>query len=133
EQYTDYIILLRLFYHHNLRSLTDDTVKKLYPKRVKTRVSRLEMLYRCSYQHFAKYCLNLEDRRTYTHDAPNIGQLFHEALKTITEWILEEGKDTTAITKNDCASNAKKAMSHLSLAENHHILSNTNRYKIIQR
>lgn len=133
KQDTTYKILQSLFYENNVRSLTDDTVKKLYPKQVKTSVSRLEMLYRCSYQHFAKYSLNLEDRRTYTLDAPDIGQLFHEALKTITEWILEEGKDFAAITKNDSASYAKKSMSHLAPALNHHILSSSNRYQYIQK
>ena len=53
----------------------------------------LETYYRCSYQHFAKYSLGLEERRTYKLDAPDIGQLFHEALKTITEWVQAEGKE----------------------------------------
>src|SRR5690625_5353952 len=61
----------------------------------------MEILYRCSYQNFDKYSLGLEERRTYSLEAPDIGQLFHEALKTITKWIQNEGKDFASLTKED--------------------------------
>lgn len=130
---TTYKVLQSLFYENKPRSLSKDTVEALYPKQVKTSVSRLEMLYRCSYQHYAQYSLQLEDRRTYKLDAPDIGQLFHEALKTITQWIQDEGKDFAAITKKESTAYAKKSMTHLAPALQHHILSSTNRYQYIQR
>src|SRR5690625_8033489 len=97
---TTYKILQSLFYENKPRSLSKDTVDQLYPKQVQTSVSRLEMLYRCSYQHYAQYSLQLEHRRTYKLDAPDIGQLFHEASKTITQWIQDEGKDFATLTKS---------------------------------
>lgn len=130
---TTYKILQSLFYENKVRSLSEETVGKLYPRQVKTSVSRLEMLHRCSYQHFANYSLKLEDRRTYKLDAPDVGQLFHEALKTITEWILEAGKDFATITKDDSNMYARKSMSHLAPALQHHILASSNRYQYIQK
>lgn len=130
---TTYKVLQSLFYENKPRSLSPDTVKELYPQQVKTSVSRLEMLYRCSYQHYAQYSLQLEDRRTYKLDAPDIGQLFHEALKTITQWIQDEGKDFAALTKKESTSYAQKSMSHLAPALQHHILSSSNRYQYIQK
>src|SRR5699024_4282034 len=114
-------------------SLTEETVKELHPKRINTSVSRLEMLYRCSYQHYVQYGLKLEERRTYKLDAPDIGQLFHEALKTITQWIQKEGRDFAALSKHDSEQYAKKSISHLAPALQHHILSSSNRYQYIQR
>ncbi|HLR74997.1 MAG TPA: PD-(D/E)XK nuclease family protein, partial [Virgibacillus sp.] len=130
---TTFKVLQSLFYENKARSLSKDTVEQLYPKQVQTSVSRLEMLYRCSYQHYAQYSLQLEDRRTYKLDAPDIGQLFHEALKTITQWIQDEGKDFATLTKSESSTYAKKSMSYLAPALQHHILSSSNRYKYIQK
>lgn len=96
---TTYKILQSLYYENKPSNLAKDTVEELYPKQVKASVSRLETYYRCSYQHFAKYSLKLDERRTYKLDAPDIGQLFHEALKIITDWIQGEGKDFAQLTK----------------------------------
>lgn len=130
---TTYKVLQSLFYENKPTPLTAHTVEKLYPKQVKTSVSRLEMLHRCSYQHYVQYSLQLEERRMYKLDAPDIGQLFHEALKTITEWIQQEGKDFASLTEVDSNQYAKKSISHLAPALQHHILSSSNRYQYIQR
>src|SRR5699024_6126619 len=74
-----------LFYENKPVNLSEEATKAFYPQKIETSVSRLETYYRCSYQHFLQYNLQLEDRRTYTLDAPQVGQLFHEALKLITE------------------------------------------------
>src|SRR5699024_2042873 len=50
---TSYKVLQSLFYENNPVDLQPETVKELYPKHVKASVSRLEMLYRCSYQHLS--------------------------------------------------------------------------------
>lgn len=130
---TTYKVLQSLFYENKPIDLTKETVNKLYPKQVKTSVSRLEMLYRCSYQHFVQYSLQLEERRTYKLDAPDIGQLFHEAIKTITEWVQHEGKDFANLSKAETVAYASKSMAHLAPALQHHILSSSNRYQFIQR
>src|SRR5699024_5780912 len=76
-----YNVMQSLFYENKPTNLTEETVKQAYSEKINTSVSRLEMFYRCSYQHFANYNLKLEERRTYQLEAPDIGQLFHEALK----------------------------------------------------
>lgn len=130
---TTYRVLQSVFYENKPVSLTKDTVGRLYPKQVRTSVSRLEMLHRCSYQHFLQYSLNLKERRTYSLDAPDIGSLFHEALKTITEWVQREGKSFAQLTKEESATYAQQSMEHLAPLLQHHILSSSNRYRYIQR
>ena len=130
---TTYTILQSLYYQNKPVDLTTDTVKKIYPKQVKASVSRLETYYRCSYQHFAKYSLGLEERKTYKLDAPDIGQLFHEALKNITEWIQAEGKDFAGLTVKDTDAYAQKAVVKLAPILQHQILHSSNRYKYIQQ
>ncbi|WHX24721.1 helicase-exonuclease AddAB subunit AddB [Virgibacillus halodenitrificans] len=134
ERYsTTYNVLQSLFYENKPINLDTETVGKLYPKQVKASVSRLETYYRCSYQHFAKYSLGLDERKTYKLDAPDIGQLFHEALKTITEWVQQEGRNFAQLTKNDTDGYARKAVTNLAPILQHQILHSSNRYKYIQQ
>ncbi|HLR74610.1 MAG TPA: helicase-exonuclease AddAB subunit AddB [Virgibacillus sp.] len=129
---TTYMTLQSLFYQNKPSNLSEETAEKLYPKQVKTSVSRLEMYHRCSFQHFAQYSLGLEERRTYKLDAPDIGQLFHEALSKITKWIQKEGKDFAELTKKDTEIYARQAITELAPILQHQILHSSNRYKYIQ-
>ncbi|HLS20764.1 MAG TPA: helicase-exonuclease AddAB subunit AddB [Bacillota bacterium] len=134
EKYeTTYKILQSLFYENVPTHLQQETVEQLYPKQLKTSVSRLEMYHRCSFQHFAQYSLQLSERRTYKLDAPDIGQLFHEALKQITKWVNEEGRALSDLTKAEAALYAKRAIQQLAPVLQHQILHSSNRYKYIQR
>ncbi|NBJ69179.1 MULTISPECIES: helicase-exonuclease AddAB subunit AddB [Clostridia] len=134
EKYaTTHRILQSLYYQNKPSNLSKETVEKLYPKQIKASVSRLETYYRCSYQHFAKYSLGLEERRTYKLDAPDIGQLFHEALKTITEWVQKGKKEFSQLTQADASAYAHQAVTKLSPILQHQILHSSNRYQYIQQ
>lgn len=134
EKYgTTYMTLRSLYYKNEPVNLKKDTVGQLYPKQIKTSVSRLESYYQCSYKHFAGYSLGLQERKTYKLDAPDIGLLFHEALKTIMEWIKQEGRDFGSLTQQDSKGYAQKAVDKLSPILQHQILHSSNRYQYIQR
>ncbi|WP_186579095.1 helicase-exonuclease AddAB subunit AddB [Aquibacillus kalidii] len=126
-------ILQSLFYKNEPKKLSEETVKQIYPTQIKASVSRLEMYHRCSYQHFARYSLGLEERQTYKLDAPDIGQLFHEALKKITEWIQEEGLDFSQIYQAESRKYANRAVTSLAPVLQHQILHSSNRYQFIQQ
>ncbi len=126
-------VLNSLFYQNIPINLSKETTEAFYPQKIETSVSRLETYYRCSYQHFLQYNLKLEERRTYTLDAPDMGQLFHEALKVITEWVKKENKHFADVTKADAKNYAKKSIVHLSPILQHRILSSSNRYLYIQQ
>src|SRR5699024_1837785 len=83
--------------------------------------------------HFAKHNLALENRRTYKLEAPDIGQLFHEAIKIITEWIQVERNDFKGLTKEDAKQYANQYIEHLAPIMQHQILTSSNRYKYLQR
>src|SRR5699024_660528 len=80
-----------------------------------------------------QYNLKLEERRTYTLDAPDMGQLFHEALKVITEWVKKENRHFADVTKSDAKTYAKKSIKYLGPDLQHQILSSSNRYLYIQK
>ncbi|MFC0523548.1 helicase-exonuclease AddAB subunit AddB [Pontibacillus salicampi] len=126
-------VLESLFYENTPSNLQESTARELFPKQVNASVSRLETYYRCSYQHFAKYELGLKERSVYKLDAPDIGTLFHEALKQITEWIQSEGRDWQTISKQDTSQYAQRAVHELSPVLQHQILHSSNRYQYIQQ
>ncbi|UOQ87440.1 helicase-exonuclease AddAB subunit AddB [Gracilibacillus salinarum] len=126
-------VLKSLFYQNKPVDLDKDTVQALYEKEINASVSRLEMYHRCSYQHFARYSLGLEDRPTYKLDAPDIGQLFHEALKQITEWIQKEGRQFADVYDLDARKYANRAVGELANVLQHQILHSSNRYQYIQK
>ncbi|MRG87032.1 helicase-exonuclease AddAB subunit AddB [Salinibacillus xinjiangensis] len=126
-------VLMSLFYENRPVLLDKTTVKKLYPEQVNTSVSRIESFYRCQYQHFAQYALGLKERQVYKLDAPDIGQLFHEALKQITDWIIQEGKSYRDLNREDAEQYAKRAVQTLSPILQHQILFSSNRYQYILR
>lgn len=124
-------IFMSLFYENKPKNLSKHTAEKIYPKQLKTSVSRLETFYRCQYQHFARYTLNLEERPVYKLDAPDIGQLFHEALKQITDWLFQEGRSFRELNKLEAEQYARKATKKLSPVLQHQILFSSNRYQYI--
>lgn len=133
EKYdTTYRTLQSLFYQNKAVDLSKQTVQEIVPQKIKASVSRIEMLHRCSYQHFLSYTLSLKERKTYSLEAPDIGQLFHEALKIITEQLEKEGKEFKDVTKNDSQTYASQSMSKLGHILQHHVLSSSNRYRYIK-
>src|SRR5699024_4966341 len=66
-------------------------------------------------------------------DAPDIGNLFHEALKKITEWIQGAGKDFSNIYKKEAEGYARQAVEKLAPVLQHEILMSSNRYQYIQQ
>src|SRR5699024_5028503 len=130
---TTYRTLQSLFYKNKAVNLKKETVEQLVPNEVFASVSRMEMLHRCSYQHFLNYTLDLQERRTYSLEAPDIGELFHEALKTITEQLQKDGKDFKDITKVDSQKYAEQSLVQLGHVLQHHVLSSSNRYRYIKR
>lgn len=125
-------VLASLFYQNQPSKLSSQSVKALYPETINTSISRLESYHRCKYQHFLRYDLKLEARKTYTFEAPDMGQLFHEALKLITEWIHLEGKTFKEVTRDQANQYAHKSIKKLSPILEHQILSSSERYKYIQ-
>ncbi|SDJ43935.1 helicase-exonuclease AddAB subunit AddB [Salimicrobium halophilum] len=125
-------VLESLFYKNVPVPLKKETAHRMHKKQVKTSVSALESYYSCGFQHFAGKGLNLEERRTYKLDAPDIGQLFHEALRQITDWIGEDGRQFSQLDRNAATQYARRATQELAPVLQHQVLKSSNRYQYIQ-
>lgn len=68
-----------------------ETAKKLYGEKLLGSVTRMEQYAECAFAHFLKYGLCLEERAEYQLMAPDIGNLYHDALKRFGEELLSRG------------------------------------------
>ncbi|WP_256760181.1 helicase-exonuclease AddAB subunit AddB [Cohnella sp. WQ 127256] len=73
------------------KPLAPETSRLLYGERLLASVSRMERFIACPFQHFAVHGLRLQERRLFRVDSPDIGQLFHAALRQTTEKLFAEG------------------------------------------
>lgn len=85
-------LLSSLNYTNEEKPLSPETSRLLYGERLLASVSRMERFVACPFQHFAANGLRLRERRLFRVDAPDIGQLFHAALRQTTEKLFAEGE-----------------------------------------
>ncbi|SDH43869.1 helicase-exonuclease AddAB subunit AddB [Alteribacillus bidgolensis] len=126
-------VLNSLYYMNQPVRLSTDTSKYLYGEKLKASVSRMEKFESCAFSQFASYGLSLKERDIYKLEAPDIGQLFHAALKDMTEVIKNEGKDWGELSPKECRQIAKECVAVLVPKIQREILLSTNRYKYLQK
>ncbi|MEO4054232.1 helicase-exonuclease AddAB subunit AddB [Solibacillus sp. CAU 1738] len=88
EQYPEWkrvlqIVTKPLYKKNEAEPLTPEVTEALYGQELQSSVSRIEKFYRCPFSHFTTYGLRLEERSEYRLETFAMGDLFHEALRTI--------------------------------------------------
>ncbi|MGM8214710.1 helicase-exonuclease AddAB subunit AddB [Bacillaceae bacterium W0354] len=124
-------VLQSLFYRNEPKPLQQKTIENIYDQTIQASVSRLETYFQCSYHYFAQYTLQLKERNSYQLEAPDIGQLFHESLRWITEWVHQDGKAFYDLTEEQIYAYVDRAIKKLAPILNHQILFSSNRYRYI--
>ena len=84
-------LVASLRYTNEERPLSPETSRLLYGDRLLASVSRMERFVACPFQHFAAHGLKLRERQLYRVESPDIGQLFHAALRQTTEKLFADG------------------------------------------
>ncbi|MCA1320153.1 helicase-exonuclease AddAB subunit AddB [Bacillus tianshenii] len=126
-------VLKSLFYRNEAKKLDTAVSRQLYGDHMEASVSRMEKFSACAFSHFASHGLRLKDRQIYRLEAPDIGQLFHAALKTISDSLRQSGSDWKLLTKSECERLAKEAVNILAPKLQGEILLSSNRFQYIKR
>ncbi|WP_078381492.1 helicase-exonuclease AddAB subunit AddB [Sutcliffiella halmapala] len=126
-------VLRSLFYKNEANKLTVPVSRKLYGDHMEASVSRMEKFSACAFSHFASHGLKLKDRKIYRLEAPDIGQLFHAALKHISDQLRQNGSDWKALTKQECEVLAKEAVNIIAPRLQGEILLSSNRFHYIKK
>lgn len=122
-----------LFYKNKAEVLEEQVSNNLYGEEILASVSRMELFNSCPFSHFANHGLKLRERNVYRLQAPDIGDLFHGALKWIAEEIQKRGLNWGQLTEQQCLQLAKEAVVHLAPKLQHQILLSSNRHMYIGR
>ncbi|WP_075617287.1 helicase-exonuclease AddAB subunit AddB [Paenisporosarcina indica] len=113
--------------------LSPETTNALYGDSFTSSVSRVEKYFSCPFAHFATYGLRLEERGEYRLEAPAIGDLFHAALKWISDETQRLHLSWAQLSTKQAWALAKQAVDEITPYFVHQILLSTRRYQYIQR
>ncbi|WP_209860399.1 helicase-exonuclease AddAB subunit AddB [Paenibacillus shirakamiensis] len=126
-------LLGSLDYRNRTHSLTESTSRKLYGRKLRTSVSRMERYAACPFSHFASHGLKLKERQMYRLQAPDIGQLFHAALGSMALTLKEQNRSWGSLSAEECVYEAEVAVDKLAPRLQGEILLSTKRYGYISR
>ena len=107
--------------------------EELYGTRLTSSVSRIERFFSCPFSHFATYGLKLEERAEYRLENFAMGDLFHAAMKWITEETERLGVQWNRLTNEQCRLLTKQAIEEIVPVFSHQILLSSARYRYIQK
>ncbi|WP_068784911.1 helicase-exonuclease AddAB subunit AddB [Paenibacillus phocaensis] len=126
-------LLTSLDYRNRVRGLTPATSRRLYGKRLRTSVSRMEQFSACPFAHFASHGLKLKERQLYRLQAPDIGQLFHAALSQMALSFQAQNRSWGSLSPEEAIQAANSAVDELAPKLQGEILLSSKRYGYISR
>ena len=122
-----------LFYTNQTVKLSQKTAEELYGETIQASVSRMELYNSCAFSHFAQHGLKLRERQVFRLQAPDIGELFHAALKQIADIVNEQKLSWAGLTRQQCEELAKEAVQTLAPRLQNEILLSSQRHHYIRR
>ncbi|MBE7102736.1 helicase-exonuclease AddAB subunit AddB [Bacillus cereus] len=121
-------VLSSLFYRNRAQKLSTAVSRDLYGDTIKGSVSRMELFNRCAYAHFAQHGLSLRERDIFKLDAPDIGELFHAALKRIADKLLRENRTWADLSIKECEHLSALVIEEIAPLLQRQILLSSNRH-----
>ncbi|MEH7333699.1 helicase-exonuclease AddAB subunit AddB [Neobacillus drentensis] len=122
-----------LFYTNQAVKLSKEVADELYGEAIQASVSRMELYNGCAFSHFAQHGLKLRERQVFRLEAPDIGELFHAALKQIADIVNEQNLTWAQLTRQQCEELSKEAVKTLAPKLQNEILLSSERHLYIKR
>jgi ATP-dependent helicase/nuclease subunit B len=126
-------VLSSLFYENRTKQLSESVTKELYGEQIEGSVSRMELFNSCPFSHYVQHGLRLRDRQIFRLEAPDIGDLFHAALKEIAETVMEQNLSWAKLTRAQAEELARDAVQKLAPKLQNEILLSSNRHHYIKQ
>lgn len=126
-------VLSSLFYENRTKQLSESVSKELYGEQIEASVSRMELFNSCPFSHYVQHGLRLRDRQIFRLEAPDIGDLFHAALKEIAETVMEQNLSWASLTRAQAEELARDAVQKLAPRLQNEILLSSNRHHYIRQ
>jgi ATP-dependent helicase/nuclease subunit B len=121
-------LLQGLSYQNRENSLSRGIALDLYGRRLQVSVTRVEKFMACPFSQFASHGLKLKKRRVFRLEAPDIGQIFHEALTLFAKYVADNKLDWHKLTEEECFRLAGETVDQLAPKIQGEILLSSSRY-----
>lgn len=82
----------------------------LYGKRIVTSITRLEAYANCAYRYFLEYGLTLREREIFSFEARDMGNIFHDSMKTYSQMMQENHRSWADISEDEINETMDKAV-----------------------
>ncbi|MBO0961255.1 helicase-exonuclease AddAB subunit AddB [Neobacillus sp. MM2021_6] len=122
-----------LYYSNSSVQLSKEVADELYGETIQASVSRMELFNGCAFSHFAQHGLKLRERQIFRLEAPDIGELFHAALKQIADIVNDQNMSWAELTRKQCEDLSKEAVKTLAPKLQNEILLSSERHHYIKR
>ncbi|MFK2825839.1 helicase-exonuclease AddAB subunit AddB [Bacillus sp. B190/17] len=126
-------VLSSLFYKNEAVKLDETVTTDLYGEEMLASVTRMELFNSCPFSHFARHGLKLRERDVFRLQAPDIGNLFHGALKWIADEVERRGLKWPELSKEQCQRLAGEAVTQLAPQLQNQILLSSNRHLYLSK
>jgi ATP-dependent helicase/nuclease subunit B len=83
--------------YDNITSLDKTVVEKFFTGQVRTSATRLSTFASCPYQHFARYILELQERKEFKFKPLDLGKFYHRVLDALLEQMNQAKMDFAVI------------------------------------
>ena len=122
-----------LFYTNQTIQLSKQVADELYGDTIQASVSRMELFNSCAFTHFVQHGLRLRERQIFRLEAPDIGELFHAAIKYISDTVNTQNLSWAQLTKVQCEELSKEAVNSIAPKLQNEILLSSERHHYIKR
>lgn len=119
----------KAFFHRNqIHYVEPKAAKRLYGRPFRTNVSQLEKFAACPFAHFIQYGMRARERKQYTVEFPDIGNIFHESILKYGNRLSEEKYDWLNLTQEQCETMVDEIMEELTADYGNGVFQSSNRY-----
>jgi ATP-dependent helicase/nuclease subunit B len=87
--------------YDNCARLAGDVVGELFGRRIQTSATRLSTFAACPYRYFARYILELEERKEFKFEPLDLGVFYHNVLDALLKSLNEQKKDFATIENEE--------------------------------
>ncbi len=94
----------KIFYainYDNCARLAGDVVGELFGRQIQTSATRLSTFAACPYRYFARYILELEERKEFKFEPLDLGLFYHNVLDALLKRLNERKKDFATIENEE--------------------------------
>lgn len=126
--------IVEAFFHRNqVEAISPGQAQRLYQLPLRGSVTRLEQFIACPFAHFVHYGLSPRERKEFSVQAPDIGELFHNSLLGFALEIEKRPGKWQDIEREECDSMMETVMDKILTTQETGIFFSNNRYRYLSQ